>query len=397
MNRKNGRSRLKTDQEKPELPLVSGIDAFRSFIFPNNIRAYRKKRNAGSLLQLSQKISSITYIRLSKIERGEIFARADEIEAIGAALDVPPAKLLVDIDDPAFDIAAWAADFQAPDLAGPMADNKATLLAAALRARRAADGALTIAAIELDYGIAPVILSRIENAYKPLERWSDDIRRGLFRLFGVAGETGLERHLIEAYARGDLDSTLPLVANPELRMAKTRAKVQSLRQELDRQPSATPPRQRRKVAQPAREMLSGDAPVPTPGVLDAIHSSDSATVRLVPVFGAPLGDGLVAPVPTGEQVEAPRNAGPRSYGLRICRPTLGSGLPGRAIVVVDPDRFPSAGGLAVIREEQGLRLLSVTFDRQGRMLGYSEHPDREIVLDAADPGDVATILSAQFE
>ena len=43
------------------------------------------------------------------------------------------------------------------------------MLAAALRARRAADDTLTITALEVDYGIAPVILSRIENAYKPFD------------------------------------------------------------------------------------------------------------------------------------------------------------------------------------------------------------------------------------
>lgn len=399
MTQKIGRPRSKKTKPEATLQPLPGIDMFRTFLFPNNIRKYRKKRNIGSLLQLSQQVPSITYIRLSKIERGEIFARAEEIRTIAAALDVDPPRLLVDIDDPAFDMADWSAEFQPTGDLDPLADSLAALVAAAVRARRAADGKLTIAALEMDYGIAPVILSRIENAYKPVDRWSADIREALFRLLNVSDADAMERHLVDAYSSGELDATLPLVANPETRMAKTRTKVQELREELAHAASPAQARTRRKAAQPAlpKAMLSNEAPAPAPDVLDAIHASETATIRLVPVFGAPLPDGLIARTPTGEQVEAPRNAGPRSYGLRVGRPTLGSGLPGRSILVVDPDRFPSAGGLAVIREEEGLRLLSITFDRQGRMLGYSEHPDREIAIDDMDPENLATVLSAQFE
>lgn len=397
MTKSNRRSDSKNNK-KAILKPIPTIDTFRAFIFPNNVREYRKKNNVGSLLQLAQRIGSITYIRLSKIERGEIFARADELRAIGAALEIDPARLLVDIDAPGFDIAAWASEFQAPDSVDPKADSAAVILAAALRARRAADDALTITALEVAYGIPPVILSRIENAYKPIDRWNADVLQALFRLFGVDSFEGLEAYLVEAHANRELDEFLPLVANPETRISKTRAKVEALRIALEQEAGASP-RRRVKAPHPAlsRPPVAGDTPVPADDVLGTIHASDSATVRLLPVFGAPLNDGLVARVATGEQVEAPRNAGPHAYGLRICRPTLGSGLPGRSIVVVDPDRFPSAGGLAVIREKEGLRLLSITFDRQGRMLGYSEHPDREIAIDDVGPENVATVLSAQFE
>ena len=398
MIKSNRRSNSKNQKAKATLKPIPGIDTFRAFIFPNNIREYRKSSNAGSLLQLAQRIGSITYIRLSKIERGEIFARADEIRAIGAALEVDPALLLVDIDAPGFDIAAWASEFQTPESIDPKAESAAVMLAAALRARRAHDGALTITALETDYGIAPVILSRIENAYKPIDRWNTDIQQALLRLFSVASVGELEAYLAAAHAKGELAEFLALVAKPETRNRRTRAKVEALRDELG-QESPAPPRHRGKAAQPvlAKPPFLGDHPVPADDVLDTIHASDSATIRLLPVFGAPLNDGLVARIATGEQVEGPRNAGPRAYGLRICRPTLGSGLPGRSTVVVDPDRFPSAGGLAVIQEQQGLRLLSVTFDRQGRMLGYSEHPDREIAIDDVNPENVAAVLSAQFE
>jgi hypothetical protein len=375
-----------------------GIDAFRGFIFPNNVRKYRKLKNVGSLLQLAQQLPTITYIRLSKIERGEIFARAEEISRIGAILGVDADKLLVDIDDPTFDIAAWVFEFQGAGSVDPVIDSMTVLLGAALRARRAADATLTMAVLEQEYGIAPVILSRIENAHKPLDRWADDIKLALCRIFDVKDAQALQDHFVALHAKGDLDAMLPLVANPETRIAKTREKVRAIREALA-QPGLGEPRRRGKGAQPLlkKRMVPTDGGAAEMDISDVIHPLDSAIIRLVPVFGAPLGDGLIARTATGEQVEAPRNAGPRAYGLRIWRPTLGSGLPGRAIVVVDPDRFPSAGGLAVVREQEGLRLLSVMFDRQGRMLGYSEHPDREIAIDDLDPENVATVLPAQFE
>ena len=72
-------------------------------------------------------------------------------------------------------------------------------------------------------------------------------------------------------------------------------------------------------------------------------------------------------------------------------------MPGNAVVIVDPDRFPSSGGLAVVSEGPNRRLLTVTIDRHGAMIGYSENPDREIALDGFDPAEVAAVIGACFE
>lgn len=364
---------------------MTAIDVHRALVFPNCIRMFRKQRNVGSLLELSERLPAITYIRLSKIERGEIFARAEELRDIGRALGVDPAKLLIDVDDPAFDIAGWAETLQGAVIADPEAELRAVLLAAALRARRGADPALTIAALESEYGIAPVVLSRIENALKPLERWNEDVRAALRRVFAVADDAALMAHVETLRSEGKLDAVLPLVANPELRLAKSRARIGALRKELERPARSAPTPEPAKPA-----VIAPPEPV-------AETASEPPRLRLLPVIGTPLADGLIAPTPTGALVEAPRNAGPRAYGLRLGRPTLGAGLPGRATLVVDPDRYPATGGLAVVREEGGLRVLSVTADRQGRMLGYSESPDLEVAIDTLDPADVAAVLSAVFE
>jgi len=364
---------------------VTEIDCHRTLVFPNRIRKFRKQLNIGSLLELSDRLPTITYIRLSKIERGEIFARADELRALGKALGVEPDDLLVDVDDPDFDIAAWAQPLHGAAPADAEEELGAVLLAAALRARRGGDPALTIAVLEQDYGIAPVVLSRIENALKPLGRWNGDVRAALRRLFGAADDAALVAQVEAMHARGDLAPVLPLVANPEIRLAKSRARIAALHEELAVPASAAPvPQKPAPLAQTAAEE-------------PAESETGTARIRLLSVFGTPLPEGLIAQTPTGAVVEAPRGAGPRAYGLRLGRPTLGAGLPGRATLVVDPDRYPATGGLAVVREEGGLRVLSVAADRHGRMLGYSESPDLEVAIDALEPSTVAAVLSAVFE
>lgn len=366
---------------------VTDIDYHRALVFPNRIRKFRKQLNIGSLLELSERVSGITYIRLSKIERGEIFARVDELRDLGHALGVTPEDLLIDVDDPDFDIAAWAEPLHGPMPTDPEGERGAVILAAALRARRANDPALTIAALESEYGIAPVILSRLENALKPLDRWNEEVRASLHRLFAVKDDAELMAHVEALQARGDLDAVLPLVANPELRLEKSRNRIAALRAELSAAPLV--------AAQKAAPRHAITPAIPRAAGVTAPEGT--AVVRLLPVYGTPLPDGRIAHTAIDATVEAPRGAGARAYGLRLGRPTLGAGLPGRATLVVDPDRYPATGGLAVVRDDQGLRVLSVTADRRGRMLGYSESPDVEIALDALDPADVAAVLSAVFE
>lgn len=357
------------------------------------------------LLQLAARLPHIPYVRLSKIERGEVVAKAGEILAIAETLAVRPDDLLIDIDDAGFDIRRWAADLQDWEAVDPEEDRFAVILAAALRARRDEDGALTIAVLERDFGIAPVILSRLENAQKVLERWNRQTIGALCRLFDVPDVLALRAHILSRHRMGQLDPYLNLIANPALRMDKSRARIAALKQELAEGKTVSPkpktPQPRRLVPfSLAEEGDAGAPPSPSshlPGQAQDDPAQDRAMIRLVPVFGAPLADGLIARIATGETVEAPRRAGPQSYGLRVCRSTLGPGLPARAIVVVDPDCAPSAGGIVVSREAGGLRLLMVTFDRNGRMIGYSQTPDKEIILDGLDPAALATVIGAVYE
>ncbi|WP_249341187.1 MULTISPECIES: helix-turn-helix transcriptional regulator [unclassified Sphingomonas] len=351
------------------------IDFYRAIVFPNRVREQRQRHGFAKLLRLSAGIPEIPYIRLSKIERGEVVARPDELRRIAAALGIAPADLLLDIDSPDFDIAAWAEPFSDGAQIDLKEERFAVLLGAALRARRTLDPALTIAMIERDFGLPPVNLSRVENAQKPFGRWNPAVQRALFALFGVADEPGLRAEVEKRRAAGVLDAFLATIANPETRIARTRERVAELQAALREEASA-----------PAAPTA---IPLPIPG-------APMTAIRLLPIFGAPLPHGLIGHQPTGKTVEAPHIAGPNAFGLKVCRATLGGGLPAQATVVADPDRLPVPGGLAALREGEGWRLLSVASDRDGRMIGYSINPDMEVALDDCDPAHLAAIVSAVF-
>lgn len=346
------------------------IDLYRGFVFPNRMREQRLAHGHAKLLRLAASIPEIPYIRLSKIERGEVVPRADELRRIAAALGMAPSELLLDVDAPGFDIAAWAEPFVDHAPADLGNECFAVLLAAAVRARRTGDPALTIAAIERDYAIPPVNLSRIEHAQKTFDRWNRTTQEALLRFFGLPNETELRGHVTALHAMGALDAFVGSVANPAARHDRSRARIVELSAALA-------------------------APEPPPPTTTA-SPPPAMPVRLVPVLGSPLPDGLIGDTPTPEKVEAPHSAGPRAFGLRVCRATLGGGLPGQAVVIADPDRFPAPGGLAALHEAAGWRLLTVGADREGRMTGYSSHPDVEIALDDCDPDRLAAVVAAIF-
>lgn len=365
-SRLKGRLQGGEEVRRGEVP----VDLHRNFVFPNRMREQRQSLGYSKLLRLAATIPEISYIRLSKIERGEVVPRPDELRRIAATLNIAAAELLLDIDAPGFDIAAWAEPFGdggQPDIAE---ERFAVLLAAAVRARRARDASLTIAKIEREYGLPPVNLSRVENALKPFDRWNAATQRALYALFGVGEQAALRAQVEEQHHSGALDGLLHQIANPHSRHERTRARIVEIAAALEAH----------------AEVLAAPAPSPAP----------VASARMMRVLGAPLTGGLIADTPTREEIDAPRSAGDRAFALKVCRATLGSGLPAQAVVVIDPDRFPVPGGLAALHEEAGWRLLSVGTGRDGRMLGYSINPELEIALDDIDPSRLAAVVSAVY-
>ena len=347
-------------------------DPYRHVVFPNNIRDVRLARGQLKLLSFSARMPEIAYIRLSKIERGEVFARADELVRIAAELGVEPATLLIDVSSPAFDMAAWFAPFaEGAAVDDPDEARTALLLAAAVRRTRAIDPQLTATVVNDVFGIAPVVLSRIENAHKGLSRWSPTIVAAIDRLLGDRREPALRPWLDELHLAGELDRFLAEIDGPEERLDRTRQRIEALAAEL------------RGPVAPVRNTV-------TPA------SVREGPVRRIALVGVPGPDGTIMLAPTGETMPAPDGAGARAFAVRVGRATLGPGLPAGTIVVVNPDRWPRAGGLALIREGERHRLVAVMTDRNGALTGHSLYPKREIVIDDLDPDSVAAVAAAFF-
>lgn len=348
------------------------VDPYRNIVFPNRIREQRLKAGFFKLFGLASQIPNLPYIRLSKLERGEVFARPEELQRVGAALGIDPRDLLLDVEDRSFDISSWAEPFGEGAIADSIEElQMASLLAAAVRAKRMADERLTAATMATDYGIPPVILSRLENALKGLGRWNSETTKSLCRLFGVNDLTELKVLLNAQHKSGFLGPFLAELPTAASRQARTRQRVSVLREALDRRPTSED--------QPGQ---SGGDPDPAQ--------------RKLSVFGSPLADGLIAMTPAGVEIDAPSYAGARAFALRIGRATLGGGLPGQATVIVDPDRFPQPGGLALVKEPDGYRIFAVAIGKDGRMTGYSTCPAKEALLDDFATGSVAAIVAAIF-
>ena len=353
-------------------PAEPVVDPFRAVIFPNRIREHRLAHGRLKLLAFANGLPDIPYIRLSKIERGEVTARADELVRIAAAIGVAPTDLLLDVDAPAFDIGEWFLPFaEGAVVDDPAEARMALLVAAAMRRLREGNPRLTAPVLEAEFGIPPVTLSRIENAQKGLARWNATTVGALCRLFGVADETALRDTVEEQHQAGALGRYFGSIAGSDARLDRTRQRIAALRVELKESGG-------RSVAAP-----SGGTAGPTGG-------------RTVPIHGASLGEGLLSLTKTSARIEAPAIAGPRAFGLRVCRATLGGGLPGQSTVIVDPDRYPQAGGLALVRDGAGYRIVAISLDRTGAMIAYADFPPFEVPVDTLAPADIAAVIAAVY-
>lgn len=348
------------------------VDPWRAVIFPNRIREHRLAHGRLKLLTFASGLPDIPYIRLSKIERGEVTARADELVRIAAAIGVAPADLLLDVDAPGFDIAEWFAPFAEGAVADDPAEARmALLVAGAMRRLREGNPRLTAPVLEAEFAIPPVTLSRIENAQKGLARWNANTVGALCRLFDVADETALRDMVEEQQRAGALGHYFGSIAGPAARLDRTRQRIAALRVEL------------KDAGTRAVAALPGTTTTATSG-------------RMVPVHGASLGEGLLSLTKTSARIEAPALAGPRAFGVRVCRATLGGGLPGQSTVIVDPDRYPQAGGLALVRDGVGYRIVAIALDRTGAMIGYADFPPFEVPVDTLAPAEIAAVVAAIY-
>lgn len=328
-------------------PPPIATDPFRTILFPNAVRERRIAAGFPSLLRFAALVPRIPYIRLSKIERGEVFARAWELREIANALNMnDPADLFIDVESRAFSMRNWARTHNGMPRLNPEMDELAVLLAAAMRERRASDPALTLTQLHADYGLPAVVLSRIENAAKPFDRWNGATAASLCALFGVADMRALAALLRQRHDMGSLAHWLDHVPGAKSREEKTRQRIHALRTELNAAPALDI----------GRDVFPSDA-----------RSAETPIARL------------------------------DCHAVRVKRDLSAIAIPAGGTLIVDPARPIKLGGLVILQEGGAVHLLTVTAGHEGRLYGRIHDAGgecgEEMPLDTTQPCHLAAVTA----
>lgn len=337
----------------------------RSTVFPNAVRDVRMKRGFDTLRAFDDKVD-VTYTRLAKIERGEIFPTAGEMKSIARAMGVSVATLLIDPSDPEFDREAWAREHIEASLSHRGGGIEAMKLGAAMRVKRLSLGRSTTDM--KDFGLPAATVSRIENADRPIERWDASTQKGIAKVLGVRGNPGVTRKVSEMFEAGEIDAMLHNLFSPEAIQERNNKRLKSLLAELG-------------AGKKVQKLLSD---------LDINENEISV------MSGDVVEHGAFRISSSGRRVAMPTGAGRSSVAIEVVEPVLGPGLPRGTVIVADPDQEIAAGDVAIVLsgDRSEARLLSVT-NGDGGLVGFSMAMDSTMSFGALPEGStVAKMIAA---
>jgi len=347
----------------------------RSTVFPNRLRDLRRDKGHESLIDFHRTMSDMTYSRLAKIERGQIFPRPDELIAIADALEVEAEELLIDVTDPSFDREAWAREHVEASLSyrgGAMADMR---LGAALRICRQKMGRSTTDMKE--FGLPAATVSRIENADRPFSRWSEDIVQGVRRVFGVTSQAGMTRKINSFEKDGSLHEMLYELFSVETLRARQVGPFAQIA-------AVVPGEKGRQIAR-AVELgaISG---------ANDLAEVDEAMSKLATTHvyeGVSLSDGSMALRPTEDTVK--RKAGTKSIAIRADRQILGP-IDKSSVMIFEPIERDEVKENMVVAVMQGKSVTIGAIHKMGRGFRLVQtDPDRSICLSSLE-GIVARMV-----
>lgn len=335
----------------------------RSAVFPNAVRDVRRRRGFSTLREFDGKVD-VTYTRLAKIERGEIFPTGSEMRSIARGLGVPVGSLLLDQNDPEFDRESWARDHIEAKLAHRGGGLEAMKLGAAMRVRRQALGRSTTDM--KSFGLPAATVSRIENADRPIQRWDAGTQKGIAKVLGARGAAAAMEKVAAMFEAGELDAMLHTLFSPEAMEERNRKRLKTLLTELPG----------KKVARMLQDL-------------------DSVGAEIDVMACVPAADGGFSITGSERRVAVPANAGRASFAIEVAEAVLGPGLPVDTVVVADPDQAPVAGDVAVIlaSDRSEVRLLSVSDDGDG-LIGFSMAMDQTVRMDALPEGSIVARMVA---
>ena len=347
----------------------------RSTVFPNRLRDLRREKGYESLIDFHKTMSDMTYSRIAKIERGQIFPRPDELIAIAEALGVDPEDLLIDVTDPSFDREEWAREHVEASLnyrGGTLADMR---LGAALRIRRHELGRSTTDM--KDFGLPAATVSRIENADRPFSRWSEDIAQGVRRVFGVTSQAGMTRKINSYEKDGSLHEMLYELFSTEALRARQVAPFAQI--------AAVIPGEKGKQIARAVEMgaISGSNDL---AEVDEAMSKHAATQVYE---GISLSDGSMALRPSEDTIR--RKAGTKAIAIRADRQILGP-IDKSSVMIFEPVEREEVKENMVVAVMKDKSVVIGAIHKMGRGFRLVQtDPDRSICLSSLE-GSIARMV-----
>ena len=330
------------------LPALLDNGIVRSTVFPNSVRDARQKKGFPSLTAFSEDFPDITYTRLAKIERGEIFPRADELVAIAKKLRVSPGALLVDVSDPSFDRDAWAREHVEASLSyrgGSVEDMK---LGAALRVKRKAMNRSTTAM--KDYFLAAATVSRIENAERPFSRWDEVVRDGVRMVFGAEDMSEMWAEVDRMSKEGEIAQTMFDLFSPiALADRQRKATIHLLGNMTDRRARSI-----------RRSLMKMDSALNDNVTrLDKMSSVSTHLLETV--------DGISKIVGAGDAV-AMNSVKAGAFGVKLDEPVMGPGYPAGSVLVFEPVEKKDVQDDAVIAMRDGDEMrIGFAIHRNGKL------------------------------
>lgn len=316
-------------------------------IFPNQIRMYRRLRGR-SMQELADHLG-VSLSAISKIEKGYRRIDQEQLVRVAELLDCPMQDLFVNEQNSQEEVVlSWRREQERRNKINEKAGLKT--LGAGLRQIRNEKN-LTLIEVAESADMTLSVYHRIEMGQREV---SDKETKNIAKALGMSVEDMKEaikkledKGMLEEIIQRN-DSKYKLLSNPR-------------------------------------------------GAISAFDAAPRDNQKL-PVFGIAGKDGNVIIDPDTETKNVARPAmlaGKKdAYGVNLCSRRLGTLLPARSILLVDPQDIVSVGDIAVYYVKANeAKVISIREDDNGKLYGIRWNPDERIELDNDDLSNLHKVVA----
>lgn len=316
-------------------------------IFPNQIRMYRRLRGR-SMQELADHLG-VSLSAISKIEKGYRRIDQEQLVRVAELLDCPMQDLFVNEQNSQEDVVlSWRREQERRNKINEKAGLKT--LGAGLRQIRNEKNLTLIEVAEsadmtlsvyhrIEMGQREVSDKEMKNIAKALSMSVDELKSSIKKL----EEKGMLEEIIQRN-----DSKYKLLSNPR-------------------------------------------------GAISAFEAAPRDNQK-VPVYGVAGKDGNVLIDTENETKTVARPSSlfgkKDAYGLNLCSRRLGSLLPARSVLLIDPQEVVSVGDIAVYYiKPNEVKIISIREDDNGKLYGIRWNPDEKIEIDNNDLSNLHKVVA----